>query len=129
MPAILLDSDVIIDFLRGHAGVVRELAAVEGAGWAVHYTPISKAEIYHGVRKDEEQRVERFFAACRSLPITDAVGEQAGRYLAVYHRSHGLELADALVAASAFVHKSTLFTLNVRHYPMKDISLHSRANI
>ena len=121
MPELVLDSDVIIETLRGSAGVISELAELEKSGWLMAYTPIAKAEIYHGLRAGEESAAEAFFAACRSLPITDEVGEQAGRYLASFHRSHGLELADALVAAAARVHKASLLTFNRKHYPMRDI--------
>lgn len=124
MADVLLDSDVIIEFLRGTPAVIDELAALEAAGGTISYTPIAKAEIYHGLRKGEEKAAEAFFAGCRSLPVTDAVGEKAGRYLAQYHRSHGLALGDAIVAAAAHVYRSPLFTLNLRHYPMKDITLH-----
>ena len=85
------------------------------------YTAIAKAEIYHGLRRGEEAAAERFFSACRCLVIDEEVGEQAGRYLSAYRRSHGVELADALVAASARIHKAALYTLNRRHFPMKDI--------
>ena len=42
-----------------------------------------------------------------------------------YSRSHGLELADALVAAAAHVNGISLWTLNKRHYPMRDVRLFS----
>ena len=38
-----------------------------------------------------------------------------------------LGLGDALVAASAHVYKARLFTLNVKHYPMKDVLLYARS--
>ncbi len=87
------------------------------------YTPVAKAELYHGLRPGEEDATARLFASLRCLPITDEVGEQAGRYLAAYHRSHALEIPDALVAASARIHRASLFTLNRKHFPMKDIRL------
>lgn len=124
MPDLLLDSDVIIEVLRGKGEILAELARLKEAGWLMAYTPIAKAEIYHGLRRGEEEAVEGFFAACRSLALTDPVGEKAGRYLAAYHRSHGTQISDALVAAAAHVYKAALFTLNRRHYPMKDIPFH-----
>lgn len=124
MPDLLLDSDVIIEALRENPDILTELLRLERAGWLMTYTPIAKAEIYHGLRRSEERATEGFFAACRSLAITDAVGEQAGRYLAAHHQSHGVEIADALVAAAAHVYKARLFTLNHRHYPMKDVHFH-----
>jgi predicted nucleic acid-binding protein len=39
-----------------------------------------------------------------------------------YRRSHAVEVADALIAASAVLNHAELWTLNRKHYPMKDIS-------
>lgn len=39
-----------------------------------------------------------------------------------FAKSHRLELADALIAATASIHKLKLWTRNRRHYPMKDIA-------
>src|SRR3989338_8363434 len=125
MPDLLLDSDVIIEALRGNAVILKELSEVRHAGWVMSYTPIAKAEIYHGLRRGEEKLTEGFFTVCRSIVITDDVGEQAGRYLAAYHCSHGIEIADALMAAAARCAQATLFTLSQKHYHMKDIQFHA----
>jgi len=52
------------------------------------------------------------------------VGRRAGTYLSRYSRSHGVQIADALVAAAASVAGLRLWTLNRRHYPMSDIVFH-----
>lgn len=124
VPDLLLDSDVVIELLRGNERVRAERLRLEGRGWTMVSTPVAKAEIHRGLRRGEEKAVGEFFALCRCLNITEEVGEQAGRYLAAYHRSHGVDIADALVAASARVYGATLFTLNVRHYPMTDLRVH-----
>ena len=49
------------------------------------------------------------------------VGRQAGDYLARYAKSHGVEIADALIAAAAATSGLRLWTLNRRHYPMQDL--------
>jgi predicted nucleic acid-binding protein len=46
---------------------------------------------------------------------------QAGAYLARFRRTHGVEIADALIAAAASTAGLRLWTLNRRHYPMKDV--------
>ena len=48
---------------------------------------------------------------------------RAGIYLRQFHRSHGLDIGDALIAATAAVHGCALWTRNHKHYPMKDIEL------
>ena len=55
------------------------------------------------------------------------VGRQAGEYLARYAKTHGVEIADALIAAAASVAGLRLWTLNRRHYPMKDLRFYEPA--
>jgi hypothetical protein len=57
--------------------------------------------------------------------IDSNVGRQAGWYLARYAKSHGLEIADALVAAAAVTAGYRLWTLNRKHYPMDDLRFFS----
>ena len=97
--------------------MIRLLADGESLAW----TPVSVAEIFAGVRRSEEGQVERLFLILDPLALSDEIGRKAGHYLSVFGKSHGVELADALIAASAAVHRLPLWTLNRKHYPMKDI--------
>mgnify|MGYP001569587932 CR=1 FL=1 len=121
MPAILIDTDVVIEWLRGNETIVNHLIAVKRSGKAIFYSPVTKAEIFHGLRSGEEEKTRDFFLSCSSIPINDEIGEKAGHYLAMYHKSHSLALGDVLIAATCHTHKISLFTLNKKHYPMKDI--------
>ena len=56
--------------------------------------------------------------------MTTRAGRQAGAYLARYARSHGIEIADALVAAAASGAGLALWTLDPEHYPMADVRLY-----
>jgi len=49
----------------------------------------------------------------------------AGRYVNRYGKSHGVEVMDALIAATAKVNRLPLWTLNKKHYPMRDIRFFS----
>ena len=60
-------------------------------------------------------------AAAARAELDERVGRKAGVYRSQYGASHGVEIADALIAASAHVHGLTLCTRNLRHYPMRDI--------
>lgn len=124
MRDILLDSDVIIEILRGNDEVIEEVISLGKSGRAVLYTPVSKAEIYHGLRDGETGKAETLFSGCLSVPITDVIGEKAGHYLRQFHKSHGTDIADALIAAAAFVSNADLFTFNYKHFPMKDLKVH-----
>jgi predicted nucleic acid-binding protein len=58
---ILLDSDVIIAWLRGIDPVAATIFDLLEAGNSLLWTPVSIAEIFTGVRKAEETRVNRLF--------------------------------------------------------------------
>jgi predicted nucleic acid-binding protein len=90
---------------------------------AILYSPVSVAELWAGARPSEYHVLENLFRALTCTPISDATGLQAGAYLRQYRRSHGVEIADALIAASAVSHKAELWTRNRKHYPMKDLSI------
>ena len=125
MAKVLLDSDVLIEWLRGHEPVVQQIGTLIEEHAELFWTPVSIAEIFAGVRKDEEDAVANLFVLLESLPVTPAVGRKAGQYLKSYAKSHGVQLGDALIAACASTERFSLWTLNRKHYPMKDLSFHS----
>lgn len=127
MSRVLLDSDVIIEWLRGHPPFVqRILDLIEGHA-QLFWTPVSIAEILAGSRKGEEDTVANLFLLLEALPITADIGRKAGLYLKTYQKSHGVELGDSLIAACALTEGLPLWTLNKKHYPMRDIRFFPRA--
>jgi hypothetical protein len=44
--------------------------------------------------------------------------EMGGAWVRQFGRSHGVEIPDALIAATAVAHHLELKTLNIKHYPM-----------
>jgi predicted nucleic acid-binding protein len=118
---VLYDSDIIIEILRGRAKAVEAARALEGVGVPTYCTAVAWAEIYAGIRSGEEPLTQAFFEARGEIVLDATVGRRAGAYLARYGRSHGVELADALVAAAATTSGVRLWTLNRKHYPMPDL--------
>jgi len=55
------------------------------------------------------------------IPIDAKSGRQAGLYLRQCRKSHGVEVADAQIAASAVANKAEIWTRNRKHYRMKDL--------
>lgn len=76
-----------------------------------------------GLRPGEDAIVEAFFQARGEVVIDAHTGRQAGAYLSRYGKSHGVEIADALIAAAASTAGLVLWTQNRKHYPMADLRL------
>ena len=120
---VLVDSDILIEVSRGKdADIVSKWMHLGNSDSAVLYSPVSVAELWAGARPGEYDALNNLFRALTCTPIDQEAGHQAGVYLRQYRRSHGVEIADALIAASAVANKAELWTRNRKHYPMKDVS-------
>jgi len=120
----LIDTTIIVDYLRGHPrakGFVEEEFLLRRG---IYVSVISYVEIYAGVRIGEGEVISRLFDNLMIVSIGTEIGKQAGRYLNTYGKSHGLEIADALIAATALVLDVKLATLNRKHFPMADIRVY-----
>ncbi len=120
---VLVDSDILIEVSRGrNADVVSKWIDLSNSDAAVLYSPVSVAELWAGARPNEYDALSNLFRALTCIPIDEEAGRQAGVYLRQYRRSHGIEIADALIAASAAANRAELWTRNRKHYPMKEVS-------
>lgn len=119
---VLVDSDVLIEVSRGrNEAVLERWTQFYKSNDTLFCSPITVAEIWHGARQDEHAMLERLFSLLICPPLETDVARLAGDLLRKFHRSHGLELGDALIAATAIAHDAELWTRNRRHYPMEQV--------
>jgi predicted nucleic acid-binding protein len=119
---VLVDSDVLIELLRGrNAAIIDRWIELRESNALVAYSPVSSAEIWRGARGAETKAIAALFAALPCIPIDADIGKRAGEYLARFHSSHAMELGDALIAATAAAHGLRLWTRNKKHFPMRDV--------
>ena len=97
---------------------------LESGGVPTYCTAVTVAEVYASVRRGEETLTDAFLAARGEVVLDARVGRRAGEYLARYAKSHGVELADATIAAAAATSGLKLWTLNRKHYPMTDLGFY-----
>lgn len=113
---VLLDTDVLIDYLRDYDAAVEYL---ESLSQPLLVSVITVAELYSGVREGQERNVlDQFMRAFDKIPIDDNIAMKAGLIRRQYGPSHGVGLADALVAATAEVNNAKVAMLNKNHFPM-----------
>jgi predicted nucleic acid-binding protein len=115
---LLLDSTVLIDYLRGRPAADRVDARAE-AGDLLCTTAINVEEIVRGLRPAEQAAAEQLFGGLRVFPIRAQEAWRAGAWRRDF-AAKGVTLAqaDCLIGAAAFERGATLATGNPRDFPM-----------
>jgi predicted nucleic acid-binding protein len=117
----LIDTTVAVDHLRGAQPAVELLHGLIDEGETVVASEIVRFELLAGVRDDEVEALEQFFAALSWAPVGEDVARTAGLLARRFRATHGgIDDVDYLIAATAVVLDADLLTTNVRHFPMVD---------
>jgi len=117
----VIDTDILIDHFHGNAAATVFIEEALIAGSELFISVATVAEILAGMRPGEEEDTEALLSLFSVCPADEPLARMAGAYLNQYAASHGLDLGDALIAATARASASELYTRNLRHYPMDDI--------
>ncbi len=113
---VIVDTDVMVDFLRGADQAV---VVIKEHAERIALSPIVVAELYAGVKgKREQETLDELVSIFRVINVTAEIAKSAGLLKRDYAASHGVGLADAVIAATARSQNAELLTLNVKHYPM-----------
>jgi predicted nucleic acid-binding protein len=121
---VYVDSDVLIWHLRGEsraAALLRELATERGVElWT---GALQRAEVVFFMRPDEESDTLSFLSRFKTEPVTQEVVDAAGSMYRKWNPSHGIDVNDAVLAATAALTGGSIYTLNTKHYPMPEVGV------
>lgn len=112
---ILVDSDVIIWNWRGNDKAATSLAAIH----EMSVSAVTYMELVQGMRNQREWKnlqADLKLWQASVLPITETISARAVKLVETHFRSHHVQLADALIAATALEHRVPLLTGNVKHF-------------
>jgi predicted nucleic acid-binding protein len=125
MATYLLDTTVIIDALNGKRNRSEMLKELLQQGHLLACCSINVTEVYAGLRSHEEARTAELLKSLQYFPIVWPVARLAGMLKRDCTRK-GVTLAttDVTIAATAIHHQLTLLTDNLKHYPMKELSVY-----
>lgn len=119
---LLLDTSVLIDVLRRRHGRRELLAELARSGHTLVTTALNVAEVYAGMRPEEETQTVAFLDALDCYELTGISGRLAGRLKSKWARKgRTLTLADTIVAAVAIERRCALMTDNAKDFPMPEV--------
>ena len=119
-----VDSDVLIWHLRGEAKVARLLQRLSAeVGTELWVGALQRAEVVFFMRPGEVAATRAFLSRFKTEPVTQAIVDRGGDFYRQWHRSHGTDVNDAILAATAASTGGKIYTLNLKHYPMPDVAV------
>lgn len=125
MKTYFADSDVLIDFFKKKEEAVKLIEELASSG-DMTISVISVAELRAGWNKEEASiYLPHLYNIFVVVPLTQDIAEKAGEIRQQYSRKGSkLPTIDALIAATAIVHKFCLVSRNIKHYPMPEIDFY-----
>ncbi len=119
-----LDADVLIWHLRGERKALKFLQNLRAAG---EYEPwigaMQRAEVVFFMRPGEEESTLLFLTQFRTEAVDQEIVDAAGRLYRRWNPSHGIDVNDAILAATVLRTGGRIFCLNKKHYPMPDVQV------
>ncbi|MBA4124372.1 MAG: type II toxin-antitoxin system VapC family toxin [Acidobacteria bacterium] len=116
MALTIVDSDILIDVARGDSDAINYCQRLEKAS-VLAVSTVTQLELIVGCRnKTELKDLEKFLNRYQILKITDQISDRAVDLLKQYFLSHGLLIADGLIAATALVHNEAFVSKNQRDF-------------
>ena len=120
----LLDTDVLIAYLRGYTETVRLLRELTEKRTDFSVSAVTVVEIEAGIRDKEKEKTYELLDLFEICPLDISTAQLAGSSLRKYRgKGISLSLADVIIGATAVIQDLILVTYNTRHYPMAGIQI------
>lgn len=116
MAKVLLDTSVVIDFLRRKDKENSILFLLARDSNQLFVSIITHTELYSGKsvweNKNAQKELELLFSGIKILPLDEDISKEAGKI----KTQHDMNLLDAIIAATSIKHSLNLSTLNLKDF-------------
>jgi len=112
---ILVDTDVLVWYLRGNKEAYTLIHSLPH----ICISSVTYMELVQGMRNKEELRTLQKTLKqwnVKTIYINEEISSKALFLVEEYFLSHSMQLADALIGATATMYGMTLITANDKHY-------------
>jgi predicted nucleic acid-binding protein len=117
-----IDSDILIWHLRGNRGALDFLKQLrDEKAYELWTGAMQRAEVVFFMRPEEEDSTLLLLSQFKTAAVDQYIIDSAAALYRQWHPSHGLDINDAILAATAIQTGGQIFCLNKKHYPMPDL--------
>jgi predicted nucleic acid-binding protein len=115
---MILDSSIVIDYLRGRAAAMTFVNSLGSTGILRTHCVVVGEVLFGARNRSEQDDIDRFFSGFIVEPIVSADCTTALDLLRQFRLSHNLSLPDAFIAATSLRLQVPVATLNDKHFSM-----------
>jgi len=117
-----VDADILIWHLRGDRQALSFLRRLRGDGaYEFWIGAMQRAEVVFFMRPEEEEATLLFLGEFKTAPVNESIIDEAAALYRKWNPSHGLDINDAILAATAIQTGGQIFCLNRKHYSMPEV--------
>ena len=114
MEKIVLDTNILIEVLKGNENIIKKL---EKSDLMLCISSITVMELYFGaLNKQELFRLKKFIHLFEVIEINENISEISSELIFLYAKSHNLAIPDSLIASTAINANIPLYTLNIKDF-------------
>lgn len=119
---VCIDTDILIDHLRGSPEATQAIESLEEAGRTLSTTSVNAYELTYGAWKTREpqtnlEAVETLLSRLNVYPLSLEAAQEAGKIMAHLERNGTpVEIRDIFIGATAITKGASLYTRNTRHF-------------
>ncbi len=118
MEKIVLDTNILIEILKGNQSIIAKLSSFNAD---YYISSITVMELYYGaLNKAELFQLKKFILLFKVIEVNETISSISTELVFEYAKSHNLAIPDSLIASTAISAKSKLFTLNLKDFKYID---------
>jgi len=113
----LVDTDIIINYLKGKGNAMDFLMRIVDERASGFFSVITEAELLSGSRNaDDESAIYSILDCMDAIGVERNIAVTAGKLRQKYYAAYKVELPDAIIAATANEYELVLATANEKHF-------------
>lgn len=117
-----VDADVLIWHLRGNRKALDFLQRLRNdRAYELWTGAMQRAEVVFFMQPGEENSTRLFLSQFKTASVDQSIVDRGAAVYKRWHPNHGLDVNDAILAATAIQTGGQIFCLNTKHYPMPDL--------
>lgn len=117
-----VDSDILIWHLRGERKALDFIKLLRDKDeYELWIGAMQRAELVFFMRPGEKEKTELLLSLFQTASVDQEIIDIASELYRQWNPSHGVDVHDAILAATAMQMGGKIFSMNLKHYPMPNL--------